>query len=60
VRLRIGIDHPGHRDQVVPYVLNKPSKSDREKIDAAIAECVRPVEYLISGERQKAFRELHN
>lgn len=60
MRLRIGIDHPGHRDHVSPYVLSKPSQSDREKINAAIAECVWPVEQLILGERQKAFRELHN
>lgn len=60
MRLRIGIDHPGHRDHVVPYVLSKPSLSDREKIDAAISEAFLPVTELILGNRQKAFRDLHN
>ncbi len=60
MRLRIGIDHPGHRDRVVPYVLSKPSQSDREKIDIAISDCVLPVNDLILGDRQKAFRDLHN
>jgi PTH1 family peptidyl-tRNA hydrolase len=59
MRLRIGIDHPGHRDRVVPYVLSKPSLSDREKIEDAISKSVMPVTELILGNRQKAFRDLH-
>lgn len=59
MRLRIGIDHPGHRDHVTPYVLSKPSASDREKINAAMSECLQPLMELILGDRQKAFRELH-
>lgn len=59
MRLRIGIDHPGHRDHVSPYVLSKPSLSDREKINAAMADCLLPMAQLISGDRQKAFRDLH-
>ena len=35
-RLRVGIGHPGHRDQVVDYVLRKPSKQDRQQIDEAL------------------------
>ena len=35
-RLRIGVGHPGARDAVTEYVLNKPSADDRTEIDAAI------------------------
>jgi len=35
-RLRIGIGHPGHKDAVTDYVLSKPSKKEKEKIEEAI------------------------
>lgn len=35
-RLRIGIGHPGQRDQVVNYVLQPPRVDERAAIDAAI------------------------
>ena len=34
-RLRVGIGHPGDRDQVINYVLHRPSVVDRESIDSA-------------------------
>ncbi|MBU1236725.1 MAG: aminoacyl-tRNA hydrolase [Gammaproteobacteria bacterium] len=35
-RLRIGIGHPGDRNEVVNYVLKPPRKEDRVEIDTAI------------------------
>jgi PTH1 family peptidyl-tRNA hydrolase len=35
-RLRIGIGHPGDRDEVVNYVLKPPRKEEAGEIDAAI------------------------
>ncbi|MBV9575090.1 MAG: aminoacyl-tRNA hydrolase, partial [Gammaproteobacteria bacterium] len=35
-RLRIGVGHPGQSKDVADYVLQAPSKSDREKIDTAL------------------------
>ncbi len=35
-RLRIGIGHPGQRDQVIDYVLHPPRSEERVAIDAAI------------------------
>jgi peptidyl-tRNA hydrolase, PTH1 family len=35
-RLRIGIGHPGDRNEVVNYVLKPPRKEEREEIDATI------------------------
>lgn len=35
-RLRIGIGHPGDRNEVVNYVLKPPRKEEREEIDATL------------------------
>lgn len=58
-RLRLGIDHPGHRDQVVDYVLKAPSKIDRQKLDDAIYEASRIVPDLLQGDFAKAMQQLH-
>ena len=48
-RLRIGIDHPGDREQVVNYVLGRPSRDDEGRIVSVLddAECCLPD--LLSG-----------
>lgn len=35
-RLRVGIGHPGDRNEVVNYVLKPPRREEREEIDAAL------------------------
>lgn len=59
LRLRLGIGHPGHRDQVVDYVLKAPSKIDRQKIDDEIYQATRVLPELIGGDIQKAMHQLH-
>ncbi len=59
-RLRVGIDHPGHRDQVTGYVLSRPSRDDRENIEAAIDLAVDQVEELLSGNYQQLMNKLHS
>ena len=59
-RLRIGIGHPGHRDDVSDYVLSKPSRDDRMEIMKSIDESARVIPELLSGEFQKAFHLLHS
>ncbi|WP_373019531.1 aminoacyl-tRNA hydrolase [Thiomicrorhabdus sp.] len=59
LRLRLGIGHPGHRDQVVDYVLKAPSKIDRQKIDDEIYQATRVLPELIRGDIQKAMHQLH-
>lgn len=58
-RLRIGIGHPGDKNKVVGYVLNKPSKPEQELIDKAIEESVRSVEILLSDGIENAMNHLH-
>lgn len=58
-RLRIGIDHPGHKDGVVDYVLQKPSKADEQKIQIAIEDGLRVMNDIIVGNFQAAMQKLH-
>lgn len=58
-RLRLGIGHPGERDAVADYVLQKPSAGDREAIDGAIARGVEALPLCFSGDLQGAMQKLH-
>lgn len=59
-RLRLGIDHPGDRNLVVGYVLNKPSAEDRQSIEEAIAKSLQGLPLVLSGEWEEAVRFLHS
>ena len=60
LRLRIGIGHPGDRQQVVDYVLHKPSAEERSHIDAAIDDAVEVMPLLQAGDLQQAQQQLHS
>ncbi len=59
MRLRLGIGHPGHRDQVVGYVLKAPSKLDYQLINDAIYKASKVLPELVQGDLQKAMNTLH-
>jgi len=59
LRLRIGIGHPGHRDDVVGYVLKAASRDDRMAIDLAINEAVKILPELVAGNIEAAMKDLH-
>lgn len=59
LRLRIGIGHPGHRDDVVGYVLKNASRDDRAAIDQAIDDAVKMLADIVAGHLDKAMKELH-
>ena len=58
-RLRIGVGHPGNSKDVVDYVLNRPSKADRQKIDSALANAQDVLPLILNGEMSKAMQALH-
>ncbi len=58
-RLRIGIGHPGDRQAVSDYVLNKPSAEDRVEIDAAIERSLEIMPLALAGDMQAAMLKLH-
>ncbi|EEP48381.1 TPA: aminoacyl-tRNA hydrolase [Haemophilus influenzae] len=53
-RLRIGIGHPGHRDLVAGYVLNKPSPADRDALEKVLDEATDCVEMIFKDGMVKA------
>jgi len=58
-RLRIGIGHPGHRDEVISWVLERPTQVEerlmREAIELAVAEFPR----LLAEGAEKMMNRLH-
>ena len=59
LRLRVGIGHPGDRDDVVAYVLKAPSRDDRLLIDQAINAAMKVMPDLVAGNIEAAMKELH-
>lgn len=58
-RLRIGIGHPGERNEVVNFVLKPPSKSEQALIDERIEQSAKVVDLLLKGEFEQAMLILH-
>ncbi len=59
LRLRIGVDHPGNKDDVIDYVLHRPGRDDRNKIDDAIKRGLEVMPLVFSGEMNKAMTLLN-
>lgn len=59
-RLRIGIGHPGHRDLVAGYVLNKPSPADRDALEKVLDEAIDCVEMIFKDGMVKATNRLNS
>ncbi len=59
-RLRIGIDHPGHRDQVVDYVLSPPRREEAAQILDAIDRAADQLPLLLQGEYERVMNTLHS
>ena len=58
-RLRIGIGHPGDRDQVVDYVLKKPRSEERVLIEAALARALDHWPLIACGDYAAAMQQLN-
>jgi PTH1 family peptidyl-tRNA hydrolase len=59
-RLRIGIGHPGNRNDVLDYVLHSPAKADREAILTALTQSIDVLPLLVAGKPQAAMQTLHS
>jgi len=59
-RLRIGIDHPDGRSEVVNYVLSRTSREDEGRIRDALDQAERTLCEAIAGEFQSAMHQLHS
>ena len=59
-RLRIGIGHPGERDEVSGYVLHDPRREERELIDDAMQQAQNIAHLIIEGKTEAAMLKLHS
>ncbi len=59
-RLRLGVGHPGHRDQVIDYVLSRPSKEDAGMIRSSIDAASDAIPWIAVGDMEKAMHRLHS
>ncbi|HZR38246.1 MAG TPA: aminoacyl-tRNA hydrolase [Nevskia sp.] len=58
-RLRIGIGHPGDKDQVLDYVLGRPSQADLRLIEDALSRAQAALDTLLKQSWDKAAQQLH-
>jgi len=59
LRLRIGIGHPGERNEVVNYVLKPPLKDEQTAIDESLLASTKILDLLLAGEFENAMLKLH-
>ena len=59
-RLRLGVGHPGHRDQVVDAVLSRASRDEQGLIDAALERALDVLPQFVGGQQQQAMHQLHS
>ncbi len=59
-RLRVGIGHPGERDEVVKYVLNVPRKEEQALIEEAMGRAQEVAPLIIEGKMEAAMLKLHS
>ena len=58
-RLRIGVGHPGDRDQVISYVTQTPSAGDKQLIDESIEKAMETLPDVLAGDMGAAMQILH-
>ena len=58
-RLRIGIGHPGDRDQVIDYVLQRAAPTDEESIVASVGASLEALPVFVRDGAEKAMKSLH-
>jgi PTH1 family peptidyl-tRNA hydrolase len=58
-RLRLGVGHPGNKDEVVNWVLKKPSQDHRIAIEQCIDRSLKALPALLAGDMEKATLLVH-
>jgi peptidyl-tRNA hydrolase, PTH1 family len=58
-RLRIGIGHPGHRQDVIDYVLRRAPREEQDPLDEAVAAAAQWIPRLLTEGAEKVMNQLH-
>jgi PTH1 family peptidyl-tRNA hydrolase len=59
-RLRMGIGHPGTKNDVVDFVLSSPPSSELKLIEQGMIEASGIIEMLVDGDFEAAMKALHS
>jgi PTH1 family peptidyl-tRNA hydrolase len=59
LRLRLGIGHPGHKDDVIDHVLDKGTPEDRRLLTEAVERAAEQWDVLMAGDIEKVMQALH-
>jgi peptidyl-tRNA hydrolase, PTH1 family len=59
-RLRIGIGHPGDRNQVANFVLHRPSRDEQTLIDESIGRALDAWPKMLAGEWERATQAINS
>ncbi len=60
LRLRIGIGHPGTKDQVLGYVLGRPNAADDKLIRDGLIDAMNAIPVWLNQTLEKAMQQLHS
>ncbi len=58
-RLRIGVGHPGAKEQVIDAVLDRATAAEQQLIDAALARALEALPEFLGAGAQQAMHRLH-
>ena len=58
-RLRVGIGHPGNRDDVADFVLHRPGQAEEALIRESIEKSLKVVSLIVKGDLETAMHRLH-
>ncbi len=58
-RLRLGIGHPGVRDEVAAWVLRRAPSDEREATEGCIARSLETLDLLLDGAMDRAMMKIH-
>ncbi len=58
-RLRVGIGHPGHKDQVHGHVLGRATKNEQDLLDQALNEALSLTPMIVQGNIARAMSQLN-
>lgn len=58
-RLRLGVGHPGQREEVINYVLDRPRAEEQDAVDQAISLSLECLPQILAGDTAKAMNILH-
>jgi len=59
-RLRFGIGHPGNRNEVIDFVLTRPSRDEQEAMLQALQDAVAVMPLWLGHGDEKAMHQLHS